>query len=93
MVENLWSDEAAVPIKGTWNQNGMVDGSQATFCDQTSTFTIDGDDIKGSSSVSKYGSNVCKKRAIPEENTGYDPENTVSYDIEGAWACLTDICT
>ncbi|KAH2284926.1 hypothetical protein KXW02_002191 [Aspergillus fumigatus] len=93
MVENLWSDEAAVPIKGTWNQNGMVDGSQATFCDQTSTFTIDGDDIKGSSSVSKYGSYVCKKRAIPEENTGYDPENTVSYDIEGAWACLTDICT
>ncbi|KAH2125637.1 hypothetical protein KXW75_003140 [Aspergillus fumigatus] len=76
MVENLWSDEAAVPIKGTWNQNGMVDGSQATFCDQTSTFTIDGDDIKGSSSVSKYGSYVCKKRAIPEENTGYDPENT-----------------
>lgn len=93
MVENLWSDEAAAPIKGTWNQNGMVDGSQATFCDQTSTFTIDGDDIKGSSSVSKYGSYVCKKRAIPEENTGYDPENTVSYDIEGAWACLTDICT
>ncbi|OJZ80610.1 glycoside hydrolase family 18 protein [Aspergillus luchuensis CBS 106.47] len=47
MVENLVGDETALPIRGTWNQGGMVDGSQATFCDQTSTFTIDGDDIKG----------------------------------------------
>lgn len=93
MVENLVGDETAVPIRGTWNQGGMVDGSQATFCDQTSTFTIDGDDIKGSSSVSKYGSYVCKKAPVPEENTWYDSENTVAYDIEGAWACLTDICT
>ncbi|GLA52751.1 hypothetical protein AnigIFM63604_009627 [Aspergillus niger] len=93
MVENLVGDETAVPIRGTWNQGGMVDGSQATFCDQTSTFTIDGDDIKGSSSVSKYGSYVCKKAPVPEENTWYDSENTVAFDIEGAWACLTDICT
>ncbi|GFN18557.1 class V chitinase [Aspergillus tubingensis] len=93
MVESLVGDETAVPIRGTWNQGGMVDGSQATFCDQTSTFTIDGDDIKGSSSVSKYGSYVCKKAPVPEENTWYDSENTVAFDIEGAWACLTDICT
>lgn len=92
MVENLWSDEVAVPLKGTWNQGGMVSGSQATFCDQTSTFTIDGDDIKGSSSDSKYGSYVCKEQAVPEDNTWYDSENTVSYDIVKAWACLTDIC-
>lgn len=91
-VENLWGDQEAVPLKGTWNEGGMVDGSKATFCDQTSTFTIDGDGLKGSSSSSKYGSYVCKKHAVPEENTWYDSENTVSYDITKAWECITDIC-
>lgn len=92
LVDNGLSYGPALTIQGTWNQDGMVDGSQATFCDQTSTFTVDGDDIKGSSNVSQYGSYVCKKQAIPPQNTWYDPENTVSYDIEGAWTCFTDIC-
>ncbi|KAJ6031531.1 hypothetical protein N7540_002263 [Penicillium herquei] len=82
-----------VLIKGTWNEGGMVDGSKATFCDQTSTFTIDGDNIKGSSSVSKYGSYVCEKTSLPEDSTFYDSENTVSYEITEVWDCMTDICT
>ncbi|KAJ6079162.1 hypothetical protein N7467_008915 [Penicillium canescens] len=44
------TDNEAAYLKGTWNKGGMVDGAKATFCGQTSTFTIDGDNIKGTSS-------------------------------------------
>lgn len=47
MVDNIWSDEAVVPIKGTWNQDGMVDGSHATFCVRLRPSPLDADDIKG----------------------------------------------
>ncbi|KAJ5814287.1 uncharacterized protein N7503_001037 [Penicillium pulvis] len=74
VVEDVDSD--IILAQGTWNQGGMVDGSKAKFCDQTLTFTVDGDNIKGSSSVSKYGSYFCKKGSLPEDTTFYDSENT-----------------
>lgn len=93
MVADFVSHEVAVAIQGTWNQDDMVDGCKATFCDQSLNFAIYGKNIRGSSSVTKYGSYIWKKLTLLGENTRYDSENTVSYGIEGACACLTDTCT
>lgn len=80
-----------VEISGTYNEGGMVGGTKAKFCGQTSKFTIDGDDIKGSSSDDMYSVYTCKKSSLASV-LYYDSDSMIDCTEDYQWECLTDIC-
>ncbi|KAK9424886.1 putative chitinase [Seiridium unicorne] len=80
-----------VQISGTYNKGDMVTGTKAKFCGQTSSFTIDGDNIKGSSGDDSYGSYTCEKSSISSDSY-CDSDNMVCCTEDFQWDCLTDIC-
>lgn len=85
------SNSDLVQISGTYNKGGMVTGTQAKFCDQTSTFTIDGDLVKGSSSDDSYGTYTCEVSQLGSA-TADEPSEQLSCTETYQWNCLTNIC-
>lgn len=90
-VQPLVDDADLVQISGTYNKGGMVSGTKAKFCDQTSTFTIDGKLVDGSSSKGSYGSYTCDV-ADATVITVHDTDNGVTCSETIKWDCLTDMC-
>lgn len=90
-VQPLVDDAELVQISGTYNKGGMVSGSKAKFCDQTSTFTTDGKLVDGSSSDGSYGSYSCKV-AEATVITVRDPDVGTVCSETYKWYCLTDMC-
>lgn len=85
------SNSDIVEISGTYNKEGMVSGTKATFCGQTSTFTIDGDLIKGVSDDDSYGSYMCEVSSFDSASAG-DSDSQIYCEEDFKWNCLTDIC-
>lgn len=85
------SNSDIVEIKGTYNKEGMVSGAKATFCGQTSIFTIDGDIVKGVSDDDSYGSYTCEVSS-DGSYSATNSEAQVTCEENFKWNCLTNIC-
>lgn len=90
-VQPHGSGSAPTQISGTYNKKGMVSGTKAKFCDQTSSFTIDGDDVKGSSDDDSYADYTCKATSSVDSEY-YDTDNMAKCTKSHQWDCITDIC-